>query len=287
MHFGPPEPLRSHLMLMGAGPSNGGAAFVGALDGLSTGLFAAFSPRRLFATFLGSPQRMRIQPGTTEADIGFNTTFDDVNATERAALLGSSEGRLVTYYNQVGSNDATMATAATQPQTKDSGGVITINGKQALKSSAQRVSTPSISHGIGTGDFLVSMIILRGASGFYQALGAIGNYAPSFYSRGSTANAPTIYTGVDRSFNTALTAGQKYVLTFGRESGTLKCWVNGVQEATTHAYSTSIASAAVTLMCDAASGGNNTSDCLLEAVFGTSLANRAAIIANQMTYAGL
>jgi len=261
--------------------------FIGPLDPYASGIFAAFSPRRLFSSFNGSPMRMRVQPGTTEGDIGFAATFDDVSSSARSSLLGSSEGRLVTYYNQVGSNDATQATAATQPQTKDSGGVITINSKQALKSAAQRVSTPSITHGIGTGDFLVSMIILRGATGGYQALGAIGNYAPSFYSRGSVTNAPTIYTGVDRSFNTALTAGQVYVLTFARESGTLKCWVNGVAEATTYAYATSIANASVTLMCDAAAGGNNTSDCLLEAVFGTSLANRAAIIANQMTYAGL
>lgn len=264
----------------------------GALDALSTGIFAAISSRRLFSAFAASPLRMRIQPGITEADIPFASDYLDVDATARTALLGSSDGCLVTAYDQtgLGSRDFTQGTAANQPDVKLSGALVTINGKQAFRgqgTGSQVLSTGSVAHGIGTGDFLISMIIRRGTlntSG--RPLACFGTYAPAFYTRafGST---PEIYIGGGPcAFNTTLSNSTNYVLTFSRESGVLKLHINGTQEATTHANSTNIPTSTITLLGEQVAYGIG-DDAMLECVFAASVANRAAIIASQRTYAGV
>ena len=269
--------------------------FVGPFDSLSTGIFSAISSRRLFSVFTGNPMRMRVQPGATDAVIPFNGGFTDVDSTARAALLGSNDGTIITSFDQtnLGSRDYTQGTAIWQPAVKEGGSLNTINGKQAFRGDPtgaiqQWLVSPSTAHGIGTGDFLFSFIIKRGAlNTFGRCLASIGVGAPSMYTRafGST---PEIYIGgAPKAFNTTLSNNTNYVLTFSRESGVLKLHINGTQEATTHANSTNIPTSTMQLMAEQPSGTAPTDDSILEAVFATSVVNRDAIIANQMTYAGL
>ncbi len=273
------------------------AGFSGILDSVSASLIAAFSPRRLLTSFTSPPMRMRIQPGTTEADIAFNGTFDNIDTAARDTLLGSSEGRLVTYYNQLGSNNATQATAGSQPITKDGSGVIAVNTKQCIKGTGVggqplRVVTPSIAHGIGTGDFLVSFSLLHTSPvNAENALACFGSYAPSFYSRTTSGGAkPAMFFGGYRVFATTLTAGQRYVITFARTSGVLRCWVNGTLDATTFSVATSIPTSAIALINDDVNGFASTNDCVAEFIFcksGVDATARAAIIASQMSFLGL
>jgi len=275
----------------------GSGAYIGPLDDYSSQLIAGFSPRRLLSSFSSAPMRMRIQPGTTESDIAFNGTFDNIDTAARDTLLGSSQGRLVTYYNQTGSNNATQATAGIQPITKDAGGVIAVNSKQCIKGTGTgaqlyRVVTPSITHGIGTGDFLASFaLVYTSPVNAENGIASFGSYAPSFYSKTNSGGAkPALYFGAYRVFATTLTSGQKYVITFGRESGVLKCWVNGVLDATTFSVSTSIPTSAIALVNDDVNGLGSTNDCVAEFLFfksGIDSTARSAIIASQMAFIGL
>lgn len=276
------------------GVGGGGGGFTGPLDSLSTGIFAAISSRRLFSSFAGSPMNLRIQPGATAADIPFSSDFTDVDSTARTALLGSSDGRIVTAYDQtgLGSRDFTQGTAVWQPTVKYSGSVDTVNSKQAFRgdttgAGSMWLACPSVAHGIGTGDFLMSFIIKRGAlSTAGRAIASLGNYTPAVYTRafGST---PEFYLGGAKVFNTTLSLNTVYVLTFTRESGTLKCYINGTAEATTHANTTNIPTSTLQILCEGTAGSAASDDSILEAIFATSVANRAAIIANQRTYAGV
>ena len=277
---------------LGSGMGGGGGGFTGPLDSLATGIFAAISARRLFSSFVGSPMNMRIQPGATAADIPFSSDFTDVDSTARTALLGSSDGRIVTAYDQtgLGSRDFTQGTAADQLDVKLSGSLVTINGKQAFRgqgAASQVMGTGSVAHGIGTGDFMISLIIRRGTlntSG--RPLASFGTYAPGVYTRGFGSTPEFYIGGAPKAFNTTLSNNTNYVLTFSRESSVLKLHINGTQEATTHANTTNIATSTLQLLGETAWLGFG-DDSLVEAVFATSVANRAAIIANQRTYAGV
>lgn len=292
-----PGPLMSQLSLLGCGSS--GSGFAGSFDSLSAGVFAAVSSRRLFSTFMGSsPMRMREQPGTTEADIAFAADYQDVSASERTSLLGSNDGRIVTAYDQtgLGSRDFTQSTAASQPKTKDSGTVVTVNGHQAMcgvsgASGVLLATAASVAHGIGTGDFLVSAIIKRaGVDSNGPPVWGIGSASPQLIgeSRGFPSTPVALYiNGAIRHFDTTLTLGQTYVITWTRESGVCKCYINGVAEATTHSHSTSITSDRIVLLGERTGGTWSGPDILNEIIFATSVTNRAAIIAAQMTYAGL
>ena len=271
--------------------------FVGPFDSLSTGIFAAVSSRRLFSAFTGSPMRMRVQPGATDAIIPFNGGFTDVDSTARAALLGSSDGCIVTAYDQtgLGSRDFTQGTAANQPPTKLSGTLITVNGKQAFVgvqgATGVQLATPSVAHGIGTGDWMVSTILKRAAAdSTAPPLWAIGSATLQLVglARGfPLLNAGVYIGGTSRQFEPILTNGATYVLTFTRESGTVKCYLNGTVQTTTYSDSTNITSDHLVILGEKTASPWAGTDSILEMVWSTSVANRAAIIANQRTYAGV
>ncbi len=289
----PPYRFGNPAAMVGGGVS-------GAFDALSTGIFAAISSRLLFSAFAASkPIRMRVQPGSTEADIPFASDYSDVDSTARTALLGSSDGCIVTAYDQtgLGSRDYTQGTAANQPSVKTTS-LYTINGKQAFKGSVgstgvQLATAGSVAHGIGTGDFLVSTIINRAADSVAPPLWAIGStgFQVIGYARGFPFSSPAIYiAGTYNHFpasNAPLTVGANYVLTFTRESGTLKCYINGTLHGTTYANSTNITSDRLVLLGERTGSTWGGPDTVLEHVMATSVTNRAAIIASQMTYAGL
>jgi hypothetical protein len=268
------------------------------MDSLSTGIFAAVSSRRLFSSFTGSPMRMRIQPGATEADIAFSSDFTDVDSTARTALLGSSDGRIVTAYDQtgLGSLDFTQGTAANQPSVKTTS-LYTINGKQAFNgsggtTSVQLATAGSVAHGIGTGDFLVSAIINKGADSPGTPLWSIGSSSSQMVglTRGFPYNSPATYSGAFYHFpasNVPLTVGSNYVLTWTRESGTLKLYINGTVHGTTYANSTNITTDRLVLLGERTGSTWGGPDCLLECIMANTVANRVAIIATQMEYAGL
>jgi len=291
-----PNPFQLQRVIYPGAPRGAPGKITGPFDALATGIFAVVSSRRLFSAFTGDPMRMRVQPGATEDNIPFASDYLDVDSTARSALLGSSDGRLVTEYDQtgLGSRDFTQGTAASQPTTKATT-LVTINGRQAFHGTAGAsgvwlATAGSVAHGIGTGDFLVSAIIFRAPDSLGPPVWGIGSAGFQIVglSRGFPTTQVALYIdGAIRHFDTTLTPGQTYVVTWTRESGVCKCYINGVAETTTHSFATNIGDDRMLLLGERTGSAWSGPDCLLECVFATSVANRAAIIASQMSYAGL
>jgi len=263
------------------------------LDTISTPALMAVSSRKLRGAYTGFQSRLRVNPGSTEGDLGFSTDGQDIDTTALAALLGSSDGALVKWYDQApAAHDLAQVAAAAQPQAKATT-VHTINGHQAFKGSKAshlRISTPSFDWGIGTGDFLISMIIKTPSFENWSALWSFGTDNPSFYV--SVGASPTweLINPFSNPFTGTVSANTVYVVTLARESGTVKLWINGIQDATTVASVTNaIGNTTFTLFEDAAAGIDGGSSFVQECViFGSALSSdRAALMANQKAYAGL
>lgn len=97
-----------------------------------TNAAAAYSLRKLSSTYTGSAIRVRRSNDNAEQDIGFalSGNFDTSALT---TFVGANNGFVVTWYDQSGnSNNATQATAGSQPQIVSSGSVITDNGRPAI-----------------------------------------------------------------------------------------------------------------------------------------------------------
>jgi hypothetical protein len=99
-----------------------------------SGAAAAYSLRRLSATYTGSAIRVRIDTaGNPEYNIGFVNNELDV-ATLEGYCTGGLNAYVITWYDQSGNaNDATQATSANQPQIVSSGSVILDNGKPSVE----------------------------------------------------------------------------------------------------------------------------------------------------------
>jgi len=266
------------------------------MDSVSEHLFAAFSVRRLLTDLAyADPVRMR-DASIGEADIPFAPSELDVDSTARAALLGGGNGSLVTWYDQRTGWDVTNAVTTAQPIVQTSGTPVTLNGRQAASTRAGTVPHMRLSgacnHNIGTGDFFVSAIVCKAASAVaYSGIAGFNNYAPSFYTKISSNDKPGMYFGGDKVFGTTLVDGTHYVISFAREAGTLYCWVNGALDPIDYAVGTSIANGTITVCNDApvGSGVSPVVGPMQEILFFTTAmaADRAAIMANQMTFAGL
>lgn len=109
-----------------------GAAAAKLLDAYS-GAAAAYSLRQLSNSYSGNAVKVRRASDDTELDIGFSSGELDTSAL--ATHCGSSDGFVVTWYDQSGnSNNATQSTAANQPKIYDATAErhITENGKPAI-----------------------------------------------------------------------------------------------------------------------------------------------------------
>lgn len=117
------------------------------------------------------------------------------------------------------------------------------NGLPVLRGNGtdQRLSTGSITHNIGTGDFYYAVVIVpRGLTGAYDAICSIGTALAGLYVRTNSNTIFGAYIGTDKLFDTVPVVGTAYVLELFRESGTLKFTVNGTQDATTFSVGDSI-----------------------------------------------
>jgi len=115
MRFGPPPALHSSLLLTGAGPSNGGATFVGPLDDYEASVTSAWSVvRRLFTSYEGPLIRLRRVSDNAEQDFGAAAN-GKLDKAAIATFLTATTGRVTTIYDHIASNDWTQATASRQP----------------------------------------------------------------------------------------------------------------------------------------------------------------------------
>lgn len=105
-----------------------GLGFVGALDAYTTSLTGAWSVRRrLLTSYTGPLIRVRRSSDNAEQNIGATGT-GSLDTSSLLTFVGAGDGRVVTLYDQAGSNNYTQATAINQPLIVASGSLRTDDG---------------------------------------------------------------------------------------------------------------------------------------------------------------
>ena len=268
------------------------------LDNYTSNLVAAWSSsRRVLSSYTGTIITVRDSTSTTEYNIGYLGN-NDLDAATLASSISTHSATLKTIYDQSGNTrDATQATTTRQPVIAVSGTIEAINSLQAFTcdndtgGTNKFLGTPSTAHGIGTGDYFLTMIVRSPGTlgGGYEGMFGFSSFAPGFYFKLSSGKLG-VFSVSDKAFSSTLTTSTTYVLSFARESGTLKAWVNGTLEAATPAESANIPTTSIGLLATSAVVGNDPclltmQECFLWA--SNMSASRAAIMAEQITRAGL
>lgn len=96
-----------------------------------TGAAWAFSLRKLRTAYTGNCLRVRRTSDNTEQDIAFIGT-NIIDTPSLKSFVGSSHGRVVTWYNQAGAVNATSSDTASQPYIVYAGNVIYYAGKPSV-----------------------------------------------------------------------------------------------------------------------------------------------------------
>tara|TARA_R100000353_G_scaffold49240_2_gene39118 strand:+ start:511 stop:1383 length:873 start_codon:yes stop_codon:yes gene_type:complete len=115
-------------------PASGGGGGGSKMLDTFSGATAAYSLRQLSSSYSGNCVLVRRASDDAELNIGFSGGELDTSAL--ATHCGSSDGFVVTWYDQSGnSNNATQSTAANQPRIYDGSGPrhISENGKPAIE----------------------------------------------------------------------------------------------------------------------------------------------------------
>ena len=103
-----------------------------ALDLISAVVAAAYSLRRLYASYTGAAIRVRRSSDGAQADIGFMAN-GDLDTVALLVFVGLGSGFITIWYDQSGNGcHATQATAANQPRIVTSGTIETRNGKPVV-----------------------------------------------------------------------------------------------------------------------------------------------------------
>jgi len=116
--------------VIGGGGSSGGGSFTGLLDTYS-GAAAAYSLRLLDSTYTGDAIVVRRASDNTTQNIGFVNNELDTASLE--SFCSGTDGFVTTWYDQSGNaNNATQASASSQPKIVSAGSTILENGKPAV-----------------------------------------------------------------------------------------------------------------------------------------------------------
>ena len=127
-----------------------------ALDLISAVVAAAYSLRRLYASYTGAAIRVRRSSDNAERDIGFIGEHLDVLAL--LVFVGNGSGFVTTWYDQSGNaRNATQTTASNQPRIVSNGVVESQNGRPAVVFDGvnDRLATVSTTFGITSSATLV------------------------------------------------------------------------------------------------------------------------------------
>lgn len=187
--------------------------------------------------------------------------FTDAAMTIPVTADGDVIGAVVD--QSVNARTATQSTTSSKPKYK----VNIQNGlSAALADANDRLSTASITHSIGTGDFLLMGVIKTiTIAGGYQAYCGIGAVDPGFYA-GTPGSSAGFYWGGDYAFNAILSNATAYLLEFWRDAGVIKFAINGIQDPTTHSVSTSLANG-IFRLAESGDGGEGLAGYMLEWTF--------------------
>jgi len=95
------------------------------LDGLTSGLKAAYSTRKLLTAYAGSALKVQRASDNAQQDIGFSSGVLDIASL--ATFCSGTTGRVITWYDQNGGTNLTQATFANAPIIYQSGATNFIN----------------------------------------------------------------------------------------------------------------------------------------------------------------
>lgn len=130
-----PNPIQLQRVIY-PGAGGGAVPFVGALDGYSALLTSAFSlVRRLLTSYEGNLIRIRRVSDNVEQNFG-PLAGGRLDVASILTFLGGGGGKLVTVYDQFGSNNWTQSTAAMQPDWVEA--LSEFNGAPALFSGSSK-----------------------------------------------------------------------------------------------------------------------------------------------------
>lgn len=116
------------------------------IDAYTTGLWAAYSVRKILSAYAGDAMEVRESAGSTLADIGFAAGGLDIAAL--ATHVGSADGSVRTWYNQEGTagRDLQQTTSGAQPGCATYGvfpGVVAFDGVDDLMPTSGSSGTPT------------------------------------------------------------------------------------------------------------------------------------------------
>jgi hypothetical protein len=100
------------------------------LDQIASTPNLAFSVRRLRSAYTGNAALIRRSSDNTTLAIGFIN--EDMDTTSLTTFVGVGNGFTATFYNQIGSNDASQATAGNQPSLVATGVVLLLNARPTI-----------------------------------------------------------------------------------------------------------------------------------------------------------
>ena len=107
-----------------------------ALDLIPVVATSACSLRRLSRSWTGAAIRVRRSSDNAEIDIGF--IGEGLDVVTLLAFVGTGDGLVVIWYDQVNNRHATQATPANQPRIVSAGVIETENGKPTIVSSGNQ-----------------------------------------------------------------------------------------------------------------------------------------------------
>lgn len=122
LYLGAETPTRAYL-----GGVEVWSAFSGPLDAYADDLAAAYSLRRLLASYEGSAVRVRRDSDNATLDIGF-LSDGSLDTPALLAFVGAGSGYVVVWYDQRGLRDASQASPSSQPRIASAGAVKTRGG---------------------------------------------------------------------------------------------------------------------------------------------------------------
>ena len=159
------------------------------VDGMATAA-AGYSVRKLRAAYSGNALKVRRASDSDEADVAFDAT-GQVSSTSAITVtsgdysgtmtlgdfLSGTEGLVTTWYDQVGSNNATNSTAAKQPSLR-TGGSTTVGTSVELQftNSSNQYLAPNFAHS-NTDDTRTQLAVVQVNSSVHATdhYGLIGN----------------------------------------------------------------------------------------------------------------
>lgn len=166
------------------------------IDGYTTGLWAAYSVRKILTAYSGNALQVRNVSGGGLANIGWSGVV--IDAAALATHLGGNNGTVRTWYNQQGTSgrDLDQSTTGAQPACATAGafdGKIAFDGTDDLMPTAATSGTPSAFTIIFRGKLRTTTgtpILLEHSTSYAAADGAIAYYASGAMSIGVHDNSP-------------------------------------------------------------------------------------------------